>query len=195
VGILDGVGEGADLKKLIENIADMAFGEGEKLLRERVLAKLHVPPTKVSLSASNYATAQQEDATFKFEVTQPLLNIFLKRLNVVAKEIVSEPGYKFVFRQQTLEDYLKVCQAEDILLRGAVHTINGVLARLGEPGIGPAGDVRIAFTNQGPIRLEDLIAGKVPSTPGKLVDTMLQLRTMIQEIQKEADVHPVPEEE
>jgi hypothetical protein len=193
VGILDGVGEGSDLKKLSEEQADMAHIEAEKLMRERILGVLKVPPTKVSLSASNYATAYQEDQTFKFGVLQPLLRRLLKRLSVVGQEITGSAAYRFGFRQQSLEDYLQVCQAEDILLRDAVHTINQALGRLGEPGIGPAGDVRIAFTAQGPIRLEDLAGGNLPPTPGRLVDTLLSLRRAIEEAQRVApSASPAP---
>ena len=181
VGILDGVGEGADLKKLTDEQADVSHIEGEKQLRERTLGVLHVPPTKVSLSASNYATAQQEDATFKFQVTQPILRMFLKRLSVVGQELTESADYHYAFRQQSLEDFLAVCQAEEILLRNAVHTINDVLSRLGLPGIGPVGDVRIAFTAQGPIKLDDLAAGNLPATPGRLVDALLQARKAIEE--------------
>lgn len=192
VGVLDGVGEGADLKKLTEETADMAHAEAEKLLRERILAVLKVPPTKISLSASNYATAYQEDQTFKFGVLQPMLRIFLKRLSVIALELTQDPAYHFAFRQQSLEDYLQLAQAEQILLQAAVHTINEARARLGLPGIGPAGDVRIAFTNQGPIRLEDLAAGNTPPTPGRIVDSLLSLRRAIEEAQRVPDVRPAP---
>lgn len=181
VGILDGVGEGADLKKLTDEQADVSHIEGEKLLLARILAVLKVPPTKVSLAASNYATAVQEDATFKVQVIQPRLRVFLKRLSVVGQELAESKDYHFTSRQQSLEDYLQVCQAEEILLRNAVHTINQVLARLGLPGIGPVGDVRIAFTAQGPIKLEDLAAGNLPATPGRLVDALLQARKAIEE--------------
>ena len=186
VGILDGVGEGADMKKLTDEQADVSHIEGEKLLRERTLGVLKVPPTKVSLAASNYATAVQEDATFKFQVVQPILRIFLKRLSVVGQELVKSKDYHFTSRQQSLEDYLAVCQAEEILLRNGVHTINQMLARLGLPGIGPVGDVRIAFTAQGPIKLEDLAAGNLPATPGRLVDALLQARKAIEETHQES---------
>ncbi len=192
VGILDGVGEGSELKALTQEQADASHVEGEKLLRERILAWLKVPPTKVSLSASNYATAYQEDQTFKFGVIQPLLRIMLKRLSVVAQETSGSPAYLYAFRQQTLEDYLQLCQAEEILLRNAVHTINQVLGRLGLPGIGPEGDVRIAFTAQGPVRLADLAAGNQPATPGRLVDTLLSLRRAIEEAQEVTHVPVVP---
>jgi hypothetical protein len=190
VGILDGVGEGADLKKLTDEQADVSHIEGERLLMQRTLAVLHVPPTKVSLPSSNYATAQQEDATFKFQVTQPILRMFLKRLSVVAQELTESADYHFAFRQQSLEDYLGVCQAEEILLRNAVHTINQVLGRLGLPGIGPVGDVRIAFTAQGPIKIEDLAAGNLPATPGRLVDALLQARKAIEETSHVPGVPP-----
>lgn len=186
VGVLDGVGEGADLRTLVEGAAEMTHVEGEKLMRERVLAVQQVPPTKVSLSASNYATAYQEDQTFRFQVVQPILRRLLKRLSVVAQEITGDTEYGYTFRQQTLEDYLQVVQAEDILMSKAVHTINDTLARLGMPGIGPLGDARIAFTNQGPVRLEDLVAGTLPPTPGRIVDSLLSLRRAIEEAQRAA---------
>ncbi|MEW5763591.1 MAG: phage portal protein [Acidobacteriota bacterium] len=186
VGILDGVGEGADLKTLVEGAAEMTHTEGEKLMRDRVLAVQQVPPTKVSLSASNYATAYQEDQTFRFQVVQPILRRLLKRLSVVAREITGDAEYRYTFRQQSLEDYLQLVQAEDILMTKAVHTINDTLARLGMPGIGPLGDARIAFTNQGPVRLEDLVNGNLPPTPGRIVDSLLSLRRAIEEAQRAA---------
>jgi hypothetical protein len=192
VGVLDGVGEGADLKKLVEGVEDMAHTEAERLMMQRVLAVLKVPPTKVSQSAANYATAYQEDQTFKFGVIQPRLRILLKRLSVVAQEITGSAAYYYTFRQQSLEDFLQLAQGLEILMRNAVFTINQVLARLGQSGIGPDGDVHIAFTNQGPVKLEDLAAGNMPATPGRLVDSLLSLRRAIEEAQRVQDVQPAP---
>ena len=80
-------------------------------------------------------------------------------------------------------------------MRGAAHTINEALARLGQPGIGELGDVRIAFTNQGPVLLEDLAAGNLPPTPGRLVDVLLQLRRTIEQAQEERHDHGAPPKE
>ena len=179
IGVLDGVGEGK-VEKLIADQEDMAYVKAEEAMCQRILAKLHVPPTKVSKSASNYATAYQEDQTFKFEVTQPRLRIFLKRLTLVAREF-APAGYYFAFKQASLEDFYQLVQALALLLEKAVLTPNQVLARLGFPGLGPDGDEHIAFTNQGPVKLADLVAGNLPATPGRAVDALLQIRRMIEE--------------
>jgi hypothetical protein len=190
VGILDGIGEGADLKFLVQEGEDVAFKAGEEMLRERILARTHVPPTKVSLAASNYATAYQEDQTFKFEVTQPRLRMILSRLSMVARELAPE-GYSFGFKQSSLEDFSQLVGALKLLLESGAITVNQVLARTGWPPIGPDGDAHIAFTNQGPVSLEDLVAGNLPATPGKMVDNLIRLRQAI-EAAKEPHVHEVP---
>lgn len=190
VGILDGVGEGTDLKFLVQEGEDVAFKAGEELLRERILARTHVPPTKVSLAASNYATAYQEDQTFKFEVTQPRLRVILARLTRVAREFAPE-GYSFGFKQASLEDFSQLVGALKLLLESGALTVNQVLQRTGWPPIGPDGDAHIAFTNQGPVSLADLVAGNLPATPGKLVDSLLQAREAI-EASKKTDVPPEP---
>lgn len=190
VGILDGVGEGSDLKFLVQEGEDIAFKAGEELMRERVLARTHVPPTKVSLAASNYATAYQEDQTFKFEVTQPRLRMILARLTMVAREFAPE-GYSYGFKQASLEDFAQLVGALKLLLESGALTVNQVLQRTGWPPIGPDGDAHIAFTNQGPVKLGDLVAGNLPATPGKLVDTLIQARRVFEEARK-PHVHEMP---
>jgi len=179
IAVLDGIGEGR-LEDMIKDQEDMAFQAGEEAGRQRILAKTHVPPTKVSLNAANFATAYQEDQTFKFEVTQPRLRIYLKRLTAVAREFAPE-GYAYGFKQNSLEDFYQLVQALNLLQQTGDLTANQVLQRLGFSGIGEVGDAHIAFTNQGPVKLEDLASGNLPPTPGRLVDTLLQLRRAIEE--------------
>ena len=187
IGLLDGVGEGK-VEKLLQDQEDSSFVKAEEVLRQRILAKAHVPPTKVSLGASNYATAYQEDQTFKNEVTQPILRIFLRRLTALAREF-APPGYFYAFKQSSLEDFYQLVMALCALQEKGDLTSNQVLARLGFQGMGPIGDAHIAYTNQGPVRVEDLVAGNLPPTPGRMMDALLQLRRMISEVQ---DVRELP---
>lgn len=182
IGVLDGVGEHHEAVKLQDN-ADVAYAKGEELLRARVLGKMRVPPTKVALGAANYATAYQEDANFKAEVVGPILEILTSRLTWVVREFAPE-GYKFAYRMASLEDWNALVQSVNALLEKGVYTMNMALQKLGYPGIGPAGDVRIAFTNQGPVKYDDLASGNVPPTPGRIVDSLLSLRRAIEEARR-----------
>lgn len=187
IALLENVPPGSQIHKLAQEMTDASFTEGEKTLRDRVLANYTVPPTKVSLSASNYATAQQEDATFRFMVTQPYLRKHLKRLSVVARELVEEKGYGYGFRQDSISSFYEQVQAEDLLFRIGARNINTLLAKLGDKGIGPAGDKHYVFTNLGPVAIEDL--DKMEGTPsvGRMIDSLVTLRKELSRALREED--------
>jgi hypothetical protein len=179
IALLENVPAGSAIHKMAQEMTDASFTEGEKTLRDRVLANYTVPPTKVSLTASNYATAMQEDATFRFMVTQPYLRKHLKRLTVVGRELVADKGYCYGFRQDSISSFLEQVQAEDLLLKWGARNINTTLAKLGDKGIGPEGDKHYLMTNLGPVALEDLEKMQGTPTLGRLIDNLMAIRAEI----------------
>lgn len=185
IGLLDGIGEG-HLEKLAMDVSEAGYVETEKLLRERILAVMQVPPSKLGLPIVNYAVAQQEDATFRFGRVMPIVNMLLHRLNIVADEIVPDDGYEYCARPQTYEDYLQVAQAENILVNNGIHSRNDARNRLGDENIGEEGDV---LTIGGPMGITPLASAVKNSTPtvGRALDSLLEIRRILAEVQRERE--------
>ncbi len=178
IGIVDGVGEGR-LEKLSQDITDAAYIESEKILRERIMAVMQTPPSKLGLQVSNYAVAQQEDATFKFQRTKPIIDLFLHRLNIIADEIVPDEGYDYYAKLYTYEDFAQLAEAETKLVSNGIHSRNEARAKLGDDQIGEAGaQFTVSAGAAGLIKLDDAVTNTQP-TAGQIVDQLLAIRKLL----------------
>lgn len=186
MGLVEGVGEGGRLEKLVQDFTDASFKEGENLLRERTLAVKKVPPSKLGLPVVNYAVAQIEDATFRHKVTAKVLRLIFHRLNIVADEVVPEEGYAYEAKPETLIDLQQIAQAVNLLVNNGTLSRNEARVRLGEKGMGDEGNIRTIQSPTGlTILSAALEAGGTP-TLGRMIDQAIEARRILSGQEREA---------
>jgi hypothetical protein len=183
VVVLDGIQDGK-LERAIADMNDASFVEGEKTLRERILAVKKVPPSKLGLPVANFSVAQIEDATFRFKVTAKILRLIFHRLNIVADEIVSDEGYDYEAKPETLIDFQTLAQALVGLVNNGTYNRNMALTKLGEPGMGSDGDKFTITSPTGVQELSQMLASGGTPTLGRMVDAINELRRMVIEAQR-----------
>lgn len=179
MALLDDLGDVGKVEKLVADITDASFKDGENLLRERTLAVKKVPPSKLGLPVTNYAVAQIEDATFRHKVTAKILRLICHRLNIVADEIVPDEGYGYDAKPETLLDLATIAQALSLLVNNGTLKRNEARAKLGEKGMGPKGDI-LTITSPTGLTILDaaLEAGGTP-TLGRMIDQALAAREIL----------------
>jgi hypothetical protein len=150
------------------------------------MAVKRVPPSVLGLPVVNYAVAKMERAIYRDYVLHQVVNLILHRLNIIADEIVPEPGYDFQVIPGRNDEFVELAQALTGLVDRGIFSRKMALAELGKEGMGPEGDDFTIQTAMGVVKLKDALSVAGNITAGRMVDTLAELRRTILEIRQES---------
>jgi hypothetical protein len=155
-----GNGMAASMKQFTEPDFDTKWDEW---LLKIVCAAFAVPPSEVGFTNDvNKATGEQQENVVYRRGVKPL-GLFLKEIfdDVIAIDL-NCPDLEFRFSGGESEDRYKQAQTDEIYLRRGCTSIDEVRARDGKQplGVGPMID-----TPQGPVTIEELLAGPMLEEP------------------------------
>jgi len=164
--------------KLIE------YAEVKREARDEILSVAGVPPSKVGIIESGNlggGTGTDQDKTFRVNTCGPIASIVLEKLNFhITQESYGITDWVLEFVAVDWRDDKIVEDIRDERIRNGSWTLNNYLTDIGEPTIGPEGDVHVLVTSKEIITWDDLQSystAAVDAIKAKGVDAQAELAT------------------
>lgn len=120
--------------------------------RDTILSVGGVPPAKVGVIESGNlggGTGASQDKTFKTNTCGPVASIFLEKINYsLTVKAFGIDGWSVGFTDVDYRDDETVEKIRNDRLRNGAWTLNDYLTDIGQPTIGPEGDVHVLITTR-----------------------------------------------
>lgn len=127
--------------------------------RDEIIACYGVPPAQISIIESGNlggGTGESQFKTFLVNTCGPIAELVLEKLNFhIAWQGFGVEGWHLRFRDVDWRDSKTIEEIQDIRLRNGSWTLNRYRTEIGEPPIGPAGDVPVVIERQFVMTWED----------------------------------------